>query len=341
MSNELCQNLQETFEHSYTGYLLGVLHSFAEEHNDAELQLISLREILSSREKLRVAVNFLFTSRPSFKIDVIENLCTRVETFIERGDTLIVPETIPSGPSTNYQTPIPANILNLADASVDPNYSTLINGVGFERESGDLTQHSRAFDNAILGVFTRLYINEAPGFGPREDCFELLRQTPCILTDLGNIVRDNFRGIQLVDVGAGTGEGIATWAKLFGAKACINIDTQYPDSSHLKDGKMDLYKLKGDALHVVSCLPEGIGSFHLSGMQLLPNYIHTFDGRPYLEALSREMYKKAPNGGLLFVGERHCSLSDEMVCKAGFRQIMLEPDISKSTEIPYRVYVKD
>ena len=92
-------------------------------------------------------------------------------------------------------------------------------------------------------------------------------------------------------------------------------------AGHFARERFHFYRLKGDALHVVSQLPEGVGSFHVSGMQLLARCEHSREGQAYVTALIQEMYKKAAPGGLLLVGQLHCDLKDRPVCQAGFEPV--------------------
>lgn len=348
MTEKRCENLQEVAQHPYTGYLLGVLHSWARDEQADTLIRIPLHQVLETRERFRAAVNFLFRANPRFNIPEISQACDHVEGLIAARAERLKPSTLPEPLAIhNLQSPIPDDILQVTDLPVPPQHGNLIKRIGFEPERDRYTQHSRAFDRAVLVQQPSNYIDKNADCGPDRACFDLLRENPCLLSSLGTFVRTNFPGIQLVDVGAGSSEVMARWAEMFKAKACINIDTNYKGNTREKRGNMDFYKLKGDALKTIANLPDGIGSFHVSGMELLPLYETGFDGTPYMRALAEEMYKKTPQGGLLFVGQLHCSLSDNIVLEAGFEPVEI-PRVFSGTEAfdetqwrrTYKVYRK-
>lgn len=340
-----CADLYEVSHHRHTGYLLSLLHGVTEDQ--PELRRVSLNTLLSDVALLRRAITLFFERKPNFATPEITAACAHVESLVERGLPLPPPLSFEPLPVHAGQAPIPDSILKLSSLPQMPEYRGLIARTGFEPERGSDTQHSRVFDRALIGHQESNYTLYHPLLGPRPDCADLLRQTPCLLSGFGEFVREHFAGMQLVDVAAGTGEGIAAWAELFGARACIYIDAEYSQSTHQKRGAMDFYRVKGDALHIVSHLPEGIGSFHVSGLELLPTYETRFDGRPYLAALAREMFKKAPSGGLLFVGRLQCSLTDDIVRAAGFEPVAI-PNLGRGSEMfprttwenQYKVYRK-
>ncbi|MBI4232573.1 hypothetical protein HY605_05045 [Candidatus Peregrinibacteria bacterium] len=332
MPEKRCENLQEAAQSPNAGYLLSVLHAWAANERSEEFRRVSLRELFADVKRFRRAVGFLFRANPNFDTPEIREDCSHVEGLIAGGSPPLSPlDTLEPLAFQEGQAEIPADILNLGARPEKAEYSSLIARVGFEPERDRLTQHSRAFDRAVLAYGSSSYCQAYPFAGPNRDFAELLREPSCLLSSLGEFVRIHFPGMQLVDVGAGSSEGIANWAELFQAKACVYVDKKYHEGSHLKRGAMDFYRVPGDALHVLSQLPEGFGSFHVAGMELLPFYETHFDGKTYLRALAAEMYKKTASGGLVFVGQMHCSLSDDIVLAAGFKPVEI-PRINRGFE---------
>lgn len=152
------------------------------------------------------------------------------------------------------------------------------------------------------------------------------------LTEIGKYLKENLKDDTLIDLGCGNQIFIPNLAKAFRAKRYIGIDIEAVDHGN-SSGDFEKYTLNGDMLITISKIPDGYGSFYLSGIEdYSGEIVQEFDSNgeyfdtciepsSYTKKLLEEIYRVTRKDGLLILGANNTLPNPESV---GFEHLELK-----------------